>query len=88
MNTDPIPIINFLLCVLILIMGIVENTRSKTHLPLYVGLAFGLFGLSHLMTILNLAVALSLMIIVMRLVAYILIIYSLYLLIVKNKSKL
>lgn len=87
MNLNPVPIVNFLLCAVILIMGIVENTRSKTHLPLYVGLAFGLFGITHLLTILNLAASLSLLIIIIRLSAYILVIYSLYLLITRNKNK-
>lgn len=88
MNTDPVTVVNIVLCTIILIMGIVENARSKTHLPLYVGLAFGLFGITHLLTIFNLASVLYIPIIIIRLVAYILIIYSLYLLIARKKSKL
>jgi hypothetical protein len=86
MKIDPLVATNLLLCIIILVMGIVENTKSKTHLPLYVGIAFGLFGVSHLMTLLGLATSFSVLLIVIRLAAYILVIYSLYLLIAKNKS--
>jgi hypothetical protein len=88
MYMDPVVIINLLLCVAILIMGIIENSRSKTHLPLYVGVAFGLFGVSHLMTLLGLAAKLSVVLIIIRILAYALVIYSLYLLIGKKQSKL
>jgi hypothetical protein len=88
MNLDPVVTINLVLCIIILVMGIVENSRSKTHLPLYVGLAFGLFGVSHLMTLLGLAGALSALLIVIRLAAYLLVIYSLYLLVAKKQTKI
>lgn len=87
MHTDPIVLVNLLLCVIILTMGIVENSKSKTHLPLYVGIAFGLFGVSHLMNLLGLAASLSLLLIIIRIVAYALVIFSLYLLIAKNKRQ-
>lgn len=85
---DPIAAINLLLCIIILVMGIIENSRSKTHLPLYVGIAFGLFGVSHLMMLLGLALAFSAFLIAIRLAAYALIIYSLYLLIARKQHKL
>ena len=87
MNMDPVYIVNFLLCAIILIMGIIENSRNKTHLPLFVGLAFGLFGVSHLMAIFGVAASLSLLVIAIRLAAYLLVIYSLYLLIAKKKPR-
>jgi len=87
MNWDPVVIVNLLLCITILIMGIIENTRSKTHLPLYVGIAFGLFGVSHFITLLGLAARLSVPLIIIRILAYAVVIYSLYLLIGKNQSK-
>jgi hypothetical protein len=87
MYADPLVVINLLLCIAILVMGIIENSRSKTHLPLYVGIAFGLFGVSHLMTLLGLAAKLSVVLIVIRILAYAVVIYSLYLLIGKNQSK-
>jgi len=46
---------------------------------LYVGLAFGLFGLTHLATLLGLAVALNIVIIIIRTLAYLLVTYALYL---------
>jgi hypothetical protein len=88
MYADPIVVINLVLCIAILVMGIIENSRSRTHLPLYVGIAFGLFGISHLMTLLGLAAKLSAVLIVIRILAYAVVIYSLYLLLGRNKSKM
>lgn len=83
---NPVTIINLILCIVILVMGIIENSRTRTHLPLYVAIAFGLFGLSHLMVLLGMEGTLAIIMVVIRLVAYLLVIYSLYLLIAK-KSK-
>jgi hypothetical protein len=84
---DPVVFINLSLCIIIFVMGLVENARSNTHLPLYVGIAFGLFGISHLLTLIGLAAALSALIIAIRLSAYVVVIYSLYLLIGRKQSK-
>ena len=52
--------------------------RSKKDFPLYVGIAFGLFGLSHLATLLGLKAALSTILIVIRTIAYLLVAFTLY----------
>jgi len=45
---DTMTFINLILCIVILIFGILGYQRSKSKVVLYVGFAFGLFGLSHL----------------------------------------
>jgi hypothetical protein len=86
LNLDPVLMINLALCVVILVMGIWEYTKSKFLLPLYIGIAFGLFGVSHLITLLSMGVAFSGGIIMIRLLAYVLVIFALYQVIDKKKS--
>lgn len=77
-NPDPIYIVNFILCAVIFTFGLVGWRRSKKDFPLYVGIAFGLFGLSHLATLLGLKAALSTILIVIRTIAYLLVAFTLY----------
>ena len=75
---DTIYGINLILCVIILIFGIVGYRRSKSTLPLYIGIAFGLFGLSHLATLLSLKEDLKTVLIVVRTLAYLIVVYTVY----------
>ena len=84
---DPIVLVNLILCAVILVMGIWEYVRTKSRVELYVGIAFGLFGVSHLLTLLGLAAGLTLPLIIIRLLAYLIVIYALYIAIAKKKGK-
>lgn len=75
---DPIYIVNLVLCVIILSFGLVGWRRSGKMFPLYVSIAFGLFGLSHLVTILGLKESLETAMIVIRTLAYVLVAFALY----------
>jgi hypothetical protein len=70
--------INLILCVIILVFGIWLYMRKKYDVPLYVGLAFGLFGLSHLLTLLGLAAGVATLLIAVRIIAYLFVIFALY----------
>jgi len=76
---DTMTFINLILCIVILIFGILGYQRSKSKVVLYVGFAFGLFGLSHLATLLNLRESLSTILIIVRTAAYLLVTYALFL---------
>jgi uncharacterized membrane protein (UPF0136 family) len=76
---DTLTIINLILCILILIFGILGYQRSKSRVALYVGIAFGLFGLSHLATLLGLKESWSTILIIIRTAAYLLVTYALFL---------
>ena len=76
---DTLTFINLILCIVILIFGIISYQRTKSRVTLYVGTAFGLFGLTHLATLLGLSVTLNVAIIVIRTLAYLLVTYALYL---------
>jgi len=75
---DTITFINLVLCIVILVFGIMGWQRSKNVVPLYIAIAFGLFGLSHLATLLGLSTSLNPLLIVIRLLAYLLVTYRVY----------
>jgi len=78
MTWDPITTINFVLCVIILALGIWAYAKKKGDAALYIGIAFGLFAISHLiMTLLGLAAGLTVFLIVIRLIAYLLVLFAL-----------
>ena len=74
---DPILFVNLVLCILIVLLGILCYRKSHESLPLFIGAAFGLFGVSHAATLLGFKVPLTLPLIVIRALAYILVIYAL-----------
>jgi hypothetical protein len=75
---DPIYIINLALCIIIFVLGFLGYKKGGNNIPLYVGIAFGLFGVSHLATILGFKDALEAVLIVIRTVAYLTVIVALY----------
>jgi hypothetical protein len=75
---DPIYALNLILCILILILGFVGWRNLKDKTPLYIGIAFGLFGISHTAFLLGLSKALSTYLIIIRLCAYIIVVFALW----------
>jgi uncharacterized membrane protein (UPF0136 family) len=71
--------INLILCIAILVFGIIGWQRKKSRVVLYVATAFGLFGLSHLASLLGLSNALNILLIIIRTAAYLLVVYALFL---------
>jgi uncharacterized membrane protein (UPF0136 family) len=84
---DPVVLVNLILCVVIVVMGVWGYIRTKSRIELYVGIAFGLFGVSHLLTLLGLAAGLTLPLVIIRLMAYLTVIYALYIAIPKKQEK-
>ena len=75
---DPIYITNLALCIIILVLGYLGYRKSRDMSPLYIGIAFGLFGVSHLLTLLDLKETLTTFLIVIRTLAYLIVIFTLY----------
>jgi len=73
MTLDPIYLTNLVLCAIILVLGIVGFRRSEEGWPLFIGIAFGLFGVSHLLTLLGMEEALETALIGVRTLAYVLV---------------
>ncbi|MDP3395960.1 MAG: hypothetical protein Q8S57_04755 [Methanoregula sp.] len=74
---DLILFVNLVLCIIIVLLGTLCYWRSHESLPLFIGAAFGLFGVSHAATLLGFKIPLTLPLIVIRALAYILVIYAL-----------
>jgi hypothetical protein len=77
MSWDPVTTTNLVLCIVILTLGIWAYVKKKNDMPLYIGIAFGLFAVSHLVTLLGLAAGLTVFLIIIRLTAYLLVVAAL-----------
>ena len=75
---EDIALVNLILCVVIVVFGCLGFRKAKNMWPLYLAIAFGLFGVSHLLTLLGLAAALAGVIIAIRTIGYLLVIYTVY----------
>jgi hypothetical protein len=84
MAWDPVTTTNFVLCIVILALGIWAYVRKRNDVPLYIGIAFGLFAVSHIMTLLGLAAGLTVFLIIIRLIAYLLVVAALCRILVKK----
>ena len=76
-TSDPLMAINFIFCMIILIMGYWGFRKFEEPLLFYIGMAFGLFGVSHLALISGYPMNLWVLILI-RTVAYLLVIFALY----------
>lgn len=82
---DPLYGVNLALCVIILLLGVWSYRKKKNETGLYVGIAFGLFGISHLATLLGYKDSLETVLIGVRLLAYLLVAAALYKIAVKTQ---
>jgi len=83
---DAITLVNLILSIIILIMGIWAYAAGRARSILYVGIAFGLFALTHLLTLVGLAAGLSMLVLIVRILGYLLVIYAIYIVITKKKN--
>jgi hypothetical protein len=74
---DPITTVNLILSLTILVLGVAAYGKKRSSFALYIGAAFGLFGLSHLLTLLGLAQSLTVFLIIIRTLAYLIVIFAL-----------
>lgn len=72
-------LINLILCLIILVLGIWGYRKKKNQSALMVGLAFGLFGGTHLVTLFDLQMQMESLLIVVRIIAYLIVAAALYL---------
>jgi hypothetical protein len=82
---DTITLVNLILCVAIVVFGSVGFKRTRERWPLYIAITFGLFGLSHLLALLGLKETLEGFLITIRTIAYLLVVYTVYLVAFKKQ---
>jgi hypothetical protein len=75
---DPILFINLILCIIIVILGFFCWSKTGKNLPLFIAAAFGLFGISHAVTLAGLKNPLTIPLIIIRVLAYLLVIFALF----------
>jgi uncharacterized membrane protein (UPF0136 family) len=76
MSWDPVVTVNFALCIAIFVLGMVGYAKKKGTVPLYIGIAFLLFAVSHMLTLLGLAAGLTACLIGIRVTAYSLVVVA------------
>jgi len=74
---SPVSIINAMLCAVILILGYRSYRENKNILTFSVAIAFGAFGISHVIAFIGLGQALGGLLIGIRMFAYLCIIIAL-----------
>jgi hypothetical protein len=78
MNWDPVTTFNLVLSVGVFVLAMIGWARVRNALALFIGLAFGLFALSHLATVLRWNESLEALLILLRAVGYVFVIVAVY----------
>jgi uncharacterized membrane protein (UPF0136 family) len=73
---DTMTFINLVLCGAILVLGVVGYYKKESNAILYIGIAFGLFGISHLSTLLGYRTILEGVLIWVRTIGYLVVIIA------------
>jgi hypothetical protein len=74
---DPVVILNFIFCLIIVGLGYWAYRKRKSVIAIYIAITFGLFGISHLSILLGIKSS-DISILVIRSLGYLVIIYALY----------
>lgn len=83
-NFNAVNLINLALCIVVLVLGYMSYKKNKNKIAVYISVAFGLFGFSHLMTLFAFDADLESILIIIRILAYLLVIVALYKTVFKN----
>ncbi len=84
---DPIYALNLFLCIIILSAGLWTYKKKENKLGFFTAISFGLFGFSHLAILLGLKEQLTLVLLAVRTLAYLIIIYGIYTILIKDKNE-
>ena len=76
---DPAVLVNLLLCVIILALGYLVYRKRNSISALFIAVAFGMFGLSHLSTLLAQTLFPDITFVLLRICGYIFVAAALYL---------
>jgi membrane associated rhomboid family serine protease len=75
---DPITTMNLALCIVIVALAVAAYNKKKNAIALYIGAAFGLFGLSHLIVLLEFSGGtITTVLAIIRTIAYLIVIFAL-----------
>jgi hypothetical protein len=77
---DPIVVLNLILCVVILLLGYLVYRKRDIISALFIGIAFGIFGVSHLNTLFVPPLFPEVTFVLLRICGYFIVAAALYLL--------
>ena len=72
---DPIPLTNFVLATVIFALGLWGYHKSGRQTEALVGVAFGLFAITHFLTLLGTSTT-ELLVLIVRIVGYVIVMYA------------
>jgi hypothetical protein len=75
---DVVNALNLALCALILAVGCVDYARTKVKAPFHIGVAFGLFAVSHVIALAGVQRSFAATNILIRVFAYLIVLFSLW----------
>jgi hypothetical protein len=78
MAIDVIISLNLILCIAIFLLGYWCYVKRKSQMALFVGISFALFGISHIVALLGYTAKFEGAMIIVRLIAYLIVIFALY----------
>jgi len=82
---DALGLLYLVFCLAICAFGIWVYSKKKDIVPLYIGFAYALFSIDRFIALLGLASGMDILGIVLRVVAYLLVLFALYKALVKNR---
>ena len=74
---DPVSVLNLFFCILIVILGYWAYRQKENVVALYIGLGFGLFGISHIAVLLG-SQSSEISLLVVRTLGYLVVIFAMY----------
>ena len=78
MDIDPGIMVNLIFCIIIFALGVTAYVKMKRLWPLFIGIAFAFFGVSHLFTIIGIENSQEIVMLVTRIIGYALTLYVVY----------
>ena len=77
-GVDVVNAFNLALCLLILTVGCIVYARTKIKTPFHIGVAFGLFAVSHVIALFGVQRSFAVTIMLIRVFAYLIVLFSLW----------
>jgi len=78
-STDPVVLVNLIFCIVILALGYFISRKRDNYSAFLIGIAFGMFGLSHFTQLFGITQIPEAVIILVRICGYLIIVSALWL---------
>jgi uncharacterized membrane protein (UPF0136 family) len=75
---EAVTMVNLALCTLILLVGCLGYGKTKSKVPFHIGVAFGLFAVSHTISLFGVQASFVVTNILLRVFAYLIVLFSLW----------